>query len=138
MIKFKKLHEQAVTPFYATIDSAAMDLTAVSIMDYSSFVEYDTGLAFEMPEDYVGLIFPRSSISNYSLTLTNCVGILDRDFTGSVKFRFKKTTPRTNEYKVGDRIGQIIFIKIPQIELQEVTDLTPTIRGNQGFGSSGK
>lgn len=137
-VKFKKLHEDAVTPLYATADAAAMDLTAISKIDYSSFIEYDTGLAFEMPEGYVGLIFPRSSISNYSLTLANCVGVLDRDYTGSITFRFKKTTPRTNEYKVGDRIGQIMFVRVPQMQLQEVTHLTTTARGSGSYGSSGE
>ncbi|MBR4983205.1 MAG: hypothetical protein IKY94_11670 [Lachnospiraceae bacterium] len=77
-IKVKKLHENAVIPKYATSGSAGMDLFAVSrtIDEYGNLV-YGIGLAFEIPKGYVGLIFPRSSVSKYPLSMKNCVGVID-------------------------------------------------------------
>lgn len=77
-VKVKKMHENAVIPKYATSGSAGMDLTAVSrtIDEYGNLV-YGIGLAFEIPKGYVGLIFPRSSVSKHPLSMKNCVGVID-------------------------------------------------------------
>ena len=77
-VKIKKLCENAVIPSYAKPGDAGMDLVATSRMfDKYGNVEYGTGLAMEIPEGYVGLIFPRSSISKKDLALTNAVGVID-------------------------------------------------------------
>lgn len=77
-IKVKKINENAVIPKYSKPGDAGLDLTAVSIVsDTTSQVIYDTGLAIEIPEEHVGLIFPRSSICNYDLELSNSVGVID-------------------------------------------------------------
>ena len=140
IVKFKKLDPKAVTPAYSKAGDAAMDLTAISLSkvdkDEYGYLEYGTGLAFEIPEGYVGLLFPRSSISNSGLILSNSVGVLDSGFRGEVKFRFKHI-PDTAFYKPGDRVGQIIIIPYPQIELQEVEQLSETDRAEGGFGSTG-
>ena len=78
-VKVKKLHENAVTPSYSKQGDAGMDLTAVSLsFDDSSNAVYGTGLAFEIPDGYVGLLFPRSSNSNKDLLLSNSVGEIGR------------------------------------------------------------
>ena len=140
IVKFKKLDSTAVTPAYSKAGDAAMDLTAISIAkvdrDEFGYMEYGTGLAFEIPEGYVGLLFPRSSISNSGLILTNSVGVIDSGYRGEVKFRFKHI-PDTAYYKPGDRVGQIIIMPYPQIELQEVKQLSETDRAEGGFGSTG-
>ena len=140
IVKFKKLDPSAVTPAYSKAGDAAMDLTAISIAkvdrDEFGYMEYGTGLAFEIPEGYVGLLFPRSSISNSGLILTNSVGVIDSGYRGEIKFRFKHI-PDTAYYKPGDRVGQIIIIPYPQIELQEAEQLSETDRAEGGFGSSG-
>ena len=91
-VKIKKLHESAVIPSYSKKGDAGMDLTAV---DYYYNVEgnivYRTGLAIEIPEGYVGLIFPRSSICNYDINLTNAVGVIDSGYRGEVTMKFKPT-----------------------------------------------
>ena len=81
IVKIKKLDSKAVTPAYAKAGDAAVDLTAISLSkvdkDEFGYLEYGTGLAIEIPEGYVGLLFPRSSISNSGLILTNSVGVID-------------------------------------------------------------
>jgi dUTP pyrophosphatase len=161
-VKIKKLVENAVAPIYATEGAAGMDLTATSVHEdeYGNMV-YGTGLAFEIPKGYVGLLFPRSSNSKKDLILTNCVGVLDSDYRGEVFFKFrpmyhnvknnivsrivsfftgKNTVTIFNfeEYEVGDRIGQIVIVKIPTIEFVESEKLSETERGKGGYGSTGK
>lgn len=147
-VGIKKLHKNAVIPSYAKEGDAGMDLTAVSKTydEYGNTV-YDTGLAFEIPKGYVGLLFPRSSNSKTDLRLTNSVGVLDSGYRGGVMFKFRDdinshpdlTTPSTSvEYEEGDRIGQIIILPYPQIEFEEVEELTKTDRAEGGFGSTGK
>ena len=77
-VKIKKLNENAVIPSYSKQGDAGMDLVATSkIFDKYGNVEYGTGLAMEIPEGYVGLIFPRSSICKQDLSLSNAVGVID-------------------------------------------------------------
>ncbi len=139
VIKIKKLDSKAVTPAYAKAGDSAVDLTAISIAkvdrDEFGYMEYSTGLAIEIPEGHVGLLFPRSSISNSGLILTNSVGVIDSGYRGEIKLRFKHI-PDTAYYKPGDRIGQLIIIPYPQINFQEVEELSSTERGEGGFGST--
>lgn len=91
-VKIKKLCESAVIPTYAKPGDAGMDLVATSrIFDKYGNVEYGTGLAMEIPEGYVGLIFARSSIFKQDLSLSNAVGVIDSGYRGEVKFKFKPT-----------------------------------------------
>lgn len=142
-LKVKKLDPKAVIPKYESSGAACFDLTAISKefkpLPVGPTYEYDTGLAFEIPKGHVGLIFPRSSItSKTTLTLGNCVGVIDSDYRGSVKFQFRKTNPMVQvDYKVGDRIGQMLILPIPTIELEEVDELSNTNRNTGGFGSTG-
>lgn len=152
-VKIKKLHPNAVIPKYESAGAAGMDLTATSKhYDENGCVVYGTGLAFEIPENHVGLLFPRSSNAKKDLLLSNSVGVIDSDYRGEVIFKFKPSiyysvdgTPELtevplhhlNNYEVGDRIGQIIIMPYPKIEFIEVEELDKTERGNGGFGSSG-
>ena len=139
-VKIKKLSPNAVIPSYAKPGDACMDLTAISetIVEEGGYgyIEYGTGLAFEIPENHVMLIYPRSSISNQGLILSNSVGVVDSDYRGEVKFRFK-WIKGSNKYNVGDRVGQFMIIPRPIMELEEVEELSETERGQGGFGSSG-
>ena len=142
-VKFKKLNKEAYAPEKAHKEDAGFDLKAISREFTDSYIEYDTGLAFEVPTGYVGLLFPRSSVSKKDLTLANCVGVLDSCYRGSVNFRFKVANKVSgdkseNYYDIGDKIGQIIILPYPEIEYKEVDTLSETDRGNGGFGSSDK
>lgn len=140
-IKVKRLVKHAFLPEYAKDGDAGMDLVAIDSYknhDYK-FIEYGTGIAVEIPEGYVGLIYPRSSISKTSHTLANSVGVIDSGYTGEIKLRMRYVEEREDmEYTFGDRIGQLIIMPIPTIEIEEVEELKETKRGSSGFGSSGK
>ena len=144
-IKFKKLTEEAVVPAYAHIGDAGMDITCTSF-EYdvkNDCFMYHTGLAFEVPEGYVMLIFPRSSNRKTNYYLANSVGVLDSGYRGELMFAFKKRDDNRENYneppyKVGERIGQIIILPYPQIKMIQVTDLADSERGEGGFGSTGK
>ena len=142
-VKIKKTRENAVIPTYANPGDAGLDLTAVSVYrDGRGMLTYDTGIAIEIPKGYVGLVFPRSSIANYDLSLTNSVGVIDSKYRGSIKAKFaveyRGSTLEIKAYAVGDRIAQLIIIPYPQIEFKVVDELSITERGEGGYGSSGK
>ena len=139
-LKIKRLSENAVIPKYAKPGDAALDITATAVNATFQYVEYRTGLACEIPEGHVGLLFPRSSVTNTTMMLKNSVGVIDSGYRGELTFRFYDTSQHSitsSRYKVGDRIGQLIVIPIPNMEIEEVTELSSTERGEGGYGSSG-
>jgi len=138
-VKIKKLHNNAVIPQYAKAGDAGMDLVATEVIDgYGFSVTYGTGLAMEIPEGYVGLVFPRSSIRKYDISLTNCVGVIDSGYRGEIQTTFRKEAGiPSKRYEVGDKIAQMIILPYPAIEFMEVDELSDTERGTGGFGSSG-
>ena len=140
-IKVKTLNPLAQIPERAMVADAGFDLVATSV-EYPPgstgiYVEIRTGLALEIPKGYVGLIFPRSSITNTQHFLRNSVGVIDSGYRGEIKLRFSLDDSPT-AYQIGDRVGQIIFMKIPPIELVESPELSNSSRNEGGFGSSGK
>lgn len=138
-VNVKKLSDKAVMPQYAKPGDAGMDMTATSLIRNEVYYEYGTDIAVEIPEGYVGLLFPRSSISKTKQILANHVGVIDSGYRGEIKFRFKKLAWDNGEvYNVGDRIGQLIIIPYPQVELVEVDELSSSERGEGGYGSTGK
>ena len=148
-VRIKKLHPNAVIPTYAKDGDAGMDLTAVTkSYDRDGNIVYGTGLAFEIPKGYVGLVFPRSSLSRLDIALSNCVGVIDSGYRGEVTVKFKPAMLFNREqrpiilnnriYEVGERVAQIIIIPYPQITFVEADELSETERGAGGYGSSGK
>jgi dUTP pyrophosphatase len=107
-------------------------------------VTYGTGIAMEIPKGYVGLVFPRSSIRKTDLSLTNCVGVIDSGYRGEIQATFKKVFGKNDiridemDYKVGDRIAQIMIIPYPSVTFIESDELSDSERGEGGFGSTGK
>lgn len=164
-IKLKRLSKNSVLPKYAKPGDAGMDITATEkFYDEYGNVTYKTGIAMEIPEGYVGLIFPRSSNSKVDLLLSNSVGVIDSGYRGEIMFKFKPSVIYRNpitgyyedgrdpvsdfghisvvdkddheNYKVGDRVGQIIIIPYPKVEFVEVDELSSSERGEGGFGST--
>lgn len=137
-VRIKKMHEAGVIPAYAKPGDAGLDLVAVSETwnDDNTMVTYGTGLAVEIPEGYVGLLFPRSSISKTNLELSNSVGVIDSGYRGEIMFKFRYNSEGM-VYDVGDRVGQLIILPYPSIEFEEVEELSSTDRGEGGFGSTG-
>ena len=159
IVKFKKLSPLAVIPRYSKPGDAGMDLTATDYeFDEVGNYVFKTGISVEIPDGYVGLVFPRSSISKTNLYLTNSVGIIDSKYRGEIIVKFKSSIrystgivewirilfghkifknyeattvnveSNTNvpRYVVGDRIAQLIIIPYPQIEFEEVEELSQT------------
>ena len=139
IIKVKKLHPNAVIPSYSKPGDAGMDLTITSQISNTTFdVSYGFGIAMEIPNGYVGLVFPRSSVRNQDLLLTNCVGVIDSGYRGELQATFKKTNGLdSTKYNVGDRGAQIIILPYPQVFMVESDELSDTERGTGGFGSTG-
>ena len=134
-VKIKKLSPDAKVPRYAKLGDACMDLYAVShTIDKHGNQVYDTQIAMEIPEGYVGLVFPRSSVSKTGLTLRNSVGVIDSGYRGSIMLKF---SGEAGSYLAGDRVGQIMILPYPQIEYVEVNRLSDSERGSGGFGSTG-
>jgi dUTP pyrophosphatase len=137
-INIKKLTSYAIIPTYSKNGDAGMDLTITEIKsETDNDITYSFGIALEIPKDYVGLVFPRSSLKNYDLSLSNSVGVIDSGYRGEIMTVFKKTKIEGKYYKLGERCAQIIIIPIPSINFIEVNELNDTERGNKGYGSTG-
>jgi dUTP pyrophosphatase len=142
-VKIKKLNPNALIPSYAKDGDAGMDVIATSIIsDTPTQITYGLGIAMEIPKGFVGLVFPRSSIRKTRLQLSNSVGVIDSGYRGELQATFNKITTtienQKNDYKVGDRVCQIMIIPHPPIEFEETDELSDTERGDGGFGSTGK
>lgn len=163
-VKFKKLNKKAVIPTKAHPTDAGFDMVAVTKTVTDKYIEFDTGIAAAIPEGHCGLIFANSRVSKYDLDLANAVGVIDSHFRSSIRFRYKYTTQPSKgiltdktkyfglvknvefieipfhpkEFNVGDVVGQLIIIPIPDVEFVEVDELDETDRGEGGFGSTEK
>ena len=144
-VKIKKLVEEAVIPFYAKPGDAGLDLTAVGY-EYKADIDchvYSTGIAVEIPEGYVGLIYPRSSNRKTDAYMCNHVGVIDSGYRGNIMVSFKLRDrddyiPQSfKPYEVGEKIAQLIIVPYPKIEFVEVDELSSTERGESGHGSTG-
>lgn len=135
-IKIKRLHKDAVIPTKAHPTDAGCDLYATSCHYDNGLIIYGTGIAVEIPEGYVGLVFPRSSIANTHLTLSNSVGVIDSGYRGEVMAKFRKGG--TRGYDVGERIAQLIILPYPEVLFEEAEELSESDRGTGGYGSSGR
>lgn len=155
-IRFKKLSENAKTPYKKHSVDAGFDFYATWKKETEKYLEYGTDIALEIPNGCVGLMFPRSSVRDQDLILKNCVGVIDASYRGEIKFSFLRGVHdiffyvnednfdvgvpdrKLDMYEVGDRIGQVVFVEIPDIKLMEAKELNETNRGTAGYGSSGK
>lgn len=139
-VKFKKLNSIAKTPTYAKYGDAGLDFTATRVISEDEYkITYGTDISIEIPYGYVGLLFPRSSIRKYDLTLTNCVGVIDAGYRGELMAVYNKNNGLASQkYGNGDKIFQLIIIPIPKINLVEVNELSVSSRGDGGFGHSGE
>ena len=137
-VNIKKLNPNAVIPKYAKEGDACMDLVAVEKWtdDFGNTC-YNTGLALEIPSGFVGLLYPRSSVSKTDMTLRNCVGVIDSGYRGPVVLKFREHDNSLFNYKIGDRVAQLMIMPYPQVEFVEAEELSDSDRGAGGFGSTG-
>ena len=127
-------------PKKAHASDAGFDLVAVSVEEdrKREIVTYHTGIAMEIPEGYVGLVFPRSSVYKHQLVLSNCVGVIDSGYRGEILLKYRVMQPHISRYCSGDRIGQIVIVAFPEFEMVESDDLSDSDRGEGGYGSTGR
>lgn len=140
-VLIKRLFDEARVPVYSSDGANCFDFFAPfdgAVGSYGSVV-VDTGVAFDIPEGYCLLIFSRSGHGfKNDLRLSNCVGVIDSDFIGSVKVKLRNDGPAMYQFKSGDRIAQGMLLKAPRIFLKEVEELDKsTKRGENGLGSTG-
>ena len=137
-VKVKKLRPEAVLPTYATAGAACFDLYAVekTIIGPNATRLIPTGLAFELPPDHVMMLFLRSSMSKRGFVSNT--GIVDSDYRGEVYIPVSNVGGGYLFVDQSDRLCQAMIIPRPQVEFDEVEELTPTERGAGGFGSTGK
>lgn len=141
-VNVKRLYDSAILPTYATDGSGCFDIYTMlnGDTDYNEPHTYSTGIAFEIPEDHVMLVFSRSGHGfKNDVRLSNCVGVIDSDYRGELKV--KLTCDKIGwglEVNAGERIAQGMIIPIQKVQFEEVSELSKTERGEGGFGSSGK
>lgn len=139
-VKIQKLHPNAEVPAYSTPGAACFDLHSVDheIGESDREVVYHTGLAFEVPEDHVMLVFSRSGHGfRHGARLANCVGVIDSDFRDEVLVKHRIDGPRTMSFADGSRIAQALVLPVEQVQFEVVDALSETERGTGGFGSTG-
>ena len=144
-IHCKKLHENAILPTRGTALAAGVDLYALlpdgqesaAVPPQGKYL-FPTGIAVEIPEGYVGLVFARSGIATKrQLAPANCVGVIDADYRGECTVALHNDTDAPRTVAPGERIAQLVITPCLDIEIEETDELSETLRGAAGFGSTG-
>ena len=142
-INIKKLTETAILPERGSAYAAGYDLFAdleesIEIQPHETKM-IGTGLAMEIPKGYFGGVFARSGLSaKEGLRPANCVGVVDADYRGEVKVALHNDGEVVREIKPGQKIAQLVVVPFLSVEFDEVKELSETVRGVGGFGSTGK
>ena len=140
-VLFKKLDKNAKTPTYGTEYSAGADLYALegAVIGAHETLLIHTGIAIEIPEGYCGLIFARSGLaSKRGLAPANKVGVIDADYRGEVMVALHNHTDEPKSIDPFERIAQLAIVPFLKAELVECEELSETVRGAGGFGSTGR
>lgn len=144
-VKFKKLVSFAIVPNQATPGDAGLDLYALhdEKVEPGKVSIISTGIACAIPERHVGLVCPRSGLAaKYGITVVNAPGVIDSSYRGEIKVLLTTLVDRFYKIQEGDRIAQLLIVPclceggFPASE--EVDELPPTLRGEAGFGSTGR
>lgn len=141
-VRFKKLSENAVVPSYGTAYSAGADLYSAMEEDViiapetTEFIK--TGIAIEIPEGLVGLIYARSGMAcKKGLAPANKVGVVDSDYRGEIMVALYNHSDSAVTVAKGDRIAQLVLTPYIKADFEEADELDDTVRGDGGFGSTG-
>lgn len=141
-IRIKKLQQEAIMPTYGSAFSAGADLyvcepEAITIPAGKTALLH-TGLAFELPEGYVGLIFARSSLgTKRGLAPANKVGVIDADYRGEVMISLHNHSAADQVIEPKERVAQMVIVPFLKAQFEIAENLSDTVRGNGGFGSTG-
>ena len=142
LVRFKKINPNASIPTYGSTYAAGCDLSAcidqaISIPPHTT-IKVPTGLAIELPENTVGLIYARSGMATKRhLAPANKVGVIDADYRGEIIVALHNHSEEAQTIEVGERIAQLVVAPFYHVEFEEVDELSETVRGEGGFGSTG-
>ena len=143
-VNFKKLNNDAKVPTYGSQYAAGADLYACTNGETVVFKPGETkiihtGIAMEIPEGYAGLIYARSGIANKrGLAPSNKVGVVDSDYRGEIMVSLHNHSNEEQSISDFERVAQMVIAPFLAVEYNEVEELTDTVRGEGGFGSTGK
>ena len=140
-IRVKKLDERAILPTYGTEFSAGADLynlpEIVEIAPHTTVLIH-TGVATEIPEGYCGLIFARSGLATKrGLAPANKVGVIDADYRGEIMVALHNHSDSSATVEPGERVAQLAIVPFLKAEFEQADELSDTVRGAGGFGSTG-
>ena len=142
-LKIKKLLPEAKLPTYGSEYAAGADLYALSEhavrIGANETAIVHTGLAAEIPEGYVGLIYARSGLATKKgLAPANKVGVIDSDYRGEIRVALHNHSKNEQSIEPYERIAQLVIAPYIAAEYEEAEELSETVRGEGGFGSTGK
>lgn len=140
-IHYKLLYEDSIKPNYAYAGDGGLDLYAHSfglLNEHNRSQLFGTGVAIAIPENYVGLVCPRSGLAaKYGVTIVNAPGVIDSGYRGEIMVLLTNTSHTAFAVTVGMKIAQLVIVPVCFAELTAVTDFPQTKRSLNGFGSSG-
>ena len=142
-VPFIKLQPNAVMPTYGSACAAGADLYALADSDIlipaGKTVFVSTGIAMEIPEGFVGLVFARSSMgAKRNLAPANKVGVIDSDYRGEIRVVLHNHGDTDQVVAPGERVAQLVIVPYLTAEFEECSSLSDTERGDGGFGSTGR
>lgn len=142
-IKITKLNKNAIIPTRGSNEAAGMDLYACTsspiIIAPHDTVKISTGIAMEIPDGYFGGVFARSGLATkQGLRPSNCTGVIDSDYRGDIIVALHNDTNIPQTIQPMERVAQLIIMPYLPVEFEEVDTLSDTVRGEGGFGSTGK
>ena len=139
-IKIKRLNENAILPEKQHDSDAGYDLYSIEeiILKPNQIYKVKTGIAIQIPNNYGGLVLPRSGLSSkYGISLINTPGLIDPGYRGELLIPLINHS--SNEYTINknERVAQLILIQIPEVKIEVTSDLDASDRDSKGFGSTG-
>lgn len=139
-VAIQKLDDRAVVPTYGSEFSAGADLYAIedTVVEPGQTVLVHTGLAMEIPEGYGGFIYARSGLaSKKGLAPANKVGVIDADYRGEIMVALYNHSSESRTVLAGERVAQLVIAPFLKAEFEVLDELSNTVRGAGGFGSTG-
>ena len=137
-IKIKKLSEDATLPHYAHLGDAGLDIYSSedNLIPPNERKLISTALSIELPESHVAFIKDKSGVA-YKKGITTMAGVIEYTYRGEYKILMYNTSKENYEIKKGEKIAQIVILPVATAEVEEVTELSDTQRGDGAFGSTG-
>jgi dUTP pyrophosphatase len=142
IVRFRRLSDSARPPTRAHDGDAGYDLHAAeaAALEPGERASVGTGIAVAIPEGHAGLVLPRSGLAaRHGISVVNAPGLIDAGYRGELRVLLLNTDrERSFEVVAGDRIAQLLVVRVEGPQLEEASELDETGRGGGGFGSTGR